>query len=501
MKHYLSYHDKAFLKSFANTLNIERLIDTSVDLSPNQVSEKYTKECCLDFSGISAILLYESGFKYLKHILDNIELFYREKIRIHLRFLLVYPYSAHAIARIQAETSQNRATIKEPKFKKSAIDIVGRIDGVDMNLFNESDFVKSQKEFLRYISLVMSEYNIFSSSDNRIVIRFTPTAVNVCMYRINDVMYISPYLLAKDSREVNKCVDRSPVIEIIRSADRGTFDAFIDHFRYLWGLPQAIYLEDATEYTPLNPRGIKNIKPPMSIDFVSKSRRIIAKKEHSDAVSWRRQAKDLLVSLCPIIPKAVLTRETIFIACSWSKKDGIASYAPNFLAKKMKAWLLDDLSKCFDVQIVNVMPGVDVDDKIYDSLNRSTVGIILLTADIMGNDGEYYSKPNIYHELGYLMAKYGGCGGDSNVIIIAQSVGVRRVVIPSNVNNKGYVDLRDDAIYEVYHKVFWYICEKLFLDAENICQAINMHKRRIKGISKKSAASLDSIQITCALRA
>lgn len=478
MRHYTNYIHKSFKKSFSDALNIDNLIASSVDLVPSQVSEKYERECCIDFSGVAAALFYMSDAQFLCNILKNKALFTEKKIRLHFRFLMVYPYGAHAIARIQAETSRNRATMKEKKFKNCSTDVVGQIDCVDMRLFENSNFVRKQREFLSYIGRLMRENSIHYGGEHRIVIRFTPTAVNVCMYRVNDIVYISPYLLARESIGVFDCVTKTPVIEIRRSRDLYLFNAYMDHFRYLWGLPQALYLEDATEFKLKGFDGIDNIRPPHDVDFVVKSKRIIAKKEHSNAISWRKQAKDLLLILCPEIPEKIATRDTIFIACSWSKKKEVGP-SPNDLAVKLEKWLKKDFGENLDVELINVQPGCDKDDAVYKGLNRGSVGIILMTADLK-SEGKYYSKPNIYHELGYLMAKCSGHGRDFNVIIIVQSKGDHKVVIPSNVNNKGSIDLQDNALFGMYHNVVWSIKSKLSLDQNLVCSILDNHKKRIE---------------------
>lgn len=491
MKHYINYIHKSFKKSFAEALSIDNLIASSVDLVPSQVSEKYDRECCIDFSGVAAALFYMSDAQFLSEILKNKALFTKNKIRLHFRFLMIYPYGAHAVARIQAETSRNRATMKEKKFKNCSMDVVGQIDCVDMRLFENSNFVRKQREFLGYIGRLMKENSIHFGGEHRIVIRFTPTAVNVCMYRVNDIVYISPYLLARESKDISDCVTKTPVIEIKRNRDFYLFNAYMDHFRYLWGLPQALYLEDATHFKSKGFDGIDIIRPPYEVDFVVKSKRIIAKKEHNNAMSWRKQAKDLLLGLCPEIPEKIATRDTIFIACSWSKENGIVP-SPNSLAVKLETWLNKDFGDNLDVVLINVQPGCDKDDAVYKGLNRGSVGIILMTADLE-IDGKYYSKPNIYHELGYLMAKCSGPGRDFNVVIIVQSKGDNKVVIPSNIDNKGRIDLQDEALYGMYHNVVWSIKNKLSLDQILVCSILDKHKKRIDSMVLRGILSREAM--------
>ncbi len=478
MKLYLNLNDSHFISSFEDSLNLQRLIDNAVPLSDKQKNinnGKFQKECCLDFCGISASLLQDQGKSCFEKILENKSLFNDLKIRLHFRFLLVYPYSAHALARIQAETSQNRATIKEP-----AIYYPEKVESVNMHTFETSNFVNTQRLFLRYIGIIMSRHQMSENSENRLTLRFTPTAVNVCMYRVNNVIYITPYLLAKDCSEDNKCVTRSPVIEINRSNDRETFEAYIDHFRYLWGLSQAIYFQDATQYTKLFPEGITQIKKPTEVDFSVKAKTIKDRGVHGDASSWRRQVKDLLFRLCPVIPEKVQTKESIFIACSWREKDKYSGIRPNQLAIKLKTWIKNDLGNSVDVQIVEAKPGEELFKNIYNNLNSSTVGIILLTGDIKGTDGKYYAKPNIYHELGYLMAKYSAQGYDTKVIPIIQHVDGNCIVVPSNIFKTTAINLQDNRIEAIYDTIIVTVKELLYLDNKIVCMALNSHLQRIE---------------------
>lgn len=362
MEHYLNFNNPEFRKSFADQFNIGRMIETSFDLTDKQREQcknRFEKQCCIDFSGVAAALLFDDvGYNMFEAVLNSIQDFNKMKIRMHFRFMLVYPYSAHAMSRIQAETSKNRASIKEPSIKETPYDVVGRVESVDYDAFIKSNFVKSQQQFLENIGSLIDDYDICPNGENRINIRFTPTAVNVCMYRINDCIFISPYLLAKEHRRDEVCVMRSPVIKMTRGDDRDSFDAYLDHFRYLWNLPQSIFLEDATYVTDkkIN-NGIAKIKPPKDIDYKYKSDRIKAKKipgkwKYGDSMSWRLQVKDLLFRLCREMPLQLPTKETVFIACAWRKKDPFLSSSPHALASKMSNWLKEDLGNAIDVPAI-----------------------------------------------------------------------------------------------------------------------------------------------------
>jgi len=478
-------NDISFLNNLKKVLKIESLVETSVNLSDElkeECNSKYTRQCCLDFSGVAASLLIEGDCsEAFERVIKSIPFFNKRGIRLHFRFMLVYPFSAHALSRIQAETSRNRTTISQQSLKGAPYDVVGSVESVDYDTFKYSNFVKSQRTFLNYIGAIMHEYHINQKSENRITIRFTPTAVNVCMYRINDAIFISPYLLAKEKRIDDKCVLRAPVIKINRTNDRDSFEAYLDHFRYLWNLPQSIYLEDGTEFTnKSNPNGISIIKPPHKIDYKIKSRRIKQKSGKNNSIStWRFQATDLLLRLCPEVPKKLQAKESIFIACAWRKIDHYLKSSPNTLAKKLERWFKEDLKDSIDIHIVETEPGEDIAKKIYTNLDASTAGIILLTCDVKINNGRYYAKPNIYHELGYLMGRCDQYGDNKRVIPVIQSMENQLVEVPSNINNKASIFFKDDKIDAVYKDILLSVYNVLSIDIETICAALRSHLDRV----------------------
>lgn len=490
MEHYLNFNDSEFRKSFADVFNVNRMMETSFDLTETQrkhCNHRFERQCCIDFSGVAAALLFDDeGYRLFENVLSSIQDFNKQKIRMHFRFMLVYPYSAHAMSRIQAETSKNRTSIKEPTIKEVPYDVVGRVESVDYDTFMTSNFVKSQQRFLENIGILLEEYDICAKGENRLNVRFTPTAVNVCMYRLNNCIYISPYLLAKERRRDDVCVMRSPVIKMTRSDDRDTFDAYLDHFRYLWNLPQSIFLEDATYYKDARVQnGIAKIKPPKDIDYKFKAKRIKEKrvKEYKisgDSASWRVQVKDLLFRMCREMPIQLPTKETVFIACAWWKKDTYLSSSPNALAKKIEKWLKEDLGDKIDIYIVVADVGGGMFESIYSALDSSTAGIILLTCDMTRGDGQYYAKPNIYHELGYLMGKYEGRGYEKRVIPVIQSINGKMVQVPTNILNKTSIYFEDDKIEAIYKDILVSLYKLLVLEVGDICLALKSHCKRVE---------------------
>lgn len=488
MKNYNNLRDGLLLKRLVECLNYEHLLKTAIPVSNSQNPE-INKECIFDFSGISALLLHDKNDENLLKVQDQVEkilesqdIFNEKGVRLHFRFLLVFPYSAHAIARIQAETSKNRATIKEPALNINRY----QVDFVDRKAFDSSFFMVRQQNFLEYIENLMDKYQLSDHSLNRIVVRFVPMAVNLCLYRINDVIFSAPYLLAKDWRIDKKCVTKSPVTELNRTEDKDTFDALLDHFRYLWELPVTLNMRDATHYDPNKTYGLSRIKKPDDIDFKNKAHVIRSKQtknnNSSSLHSWKLQVKNQLKQLCPTIPEFAPTEELIFIACSWKKEeiDKFSPSSPNSFAVKIKSWLEHDLAQDLKVVLVDAPAGSSVSKEIYENLNSSTVGIILFTADYVGDDGQWYSRPNIYHEYGYLQARFASDGfGSNKVIPIRQCKGGKTTIIPSNINGTSAISLEDDKIEAIYGTLLVTIRDLLNIDSHRLCRALVSHKDRI----------------------
>lgn len=491
MKVFRGLRDKEFICRFSECLSIDRLLKTAIPLPEKHISEKFAKECCFDFSGISASILHDRTDENVRSVQDNFRnllekkaFFERERIRLHFRFLLVYPYSGHAIARIQAEFSRNRGTIREPQGLN-----FGVVEPVNRQMFENSNFLATQKEFLKHIRNLMEAYGITGNSYSRIVIRFIPMAVNICMYRINDIIFTTPYLLAKEWRVDTKCVIKSPVTEISRNEDLGEFEVFLDHFRYLWQMPQAIYVNDVTDYLLKNDSAIPKIKSPDDIDFKEKVKKVKEKNiENYD--SWKHQVRNLLKQQCPVIPEHLTKKERVFIACSWQQLD-YSPASPNLLADKLTRYLRMDFASNIEVAIVNAPVGATLKEEIYENLHASTVGIIILTADYKDDHGNWYSKPNIYHELGYLMAST-SCERYSEkyimpIILIKQRKNKVLVSTPSNAAHIVSIDLEEDMLEGIYAKIITSIQSMLGFDTGNMCRALKSHKKRIEDMIIKGS--------------
>jgi hypothetical protein len=488
MELFNSYCDEPCFVSFKEAFDVKRLIDSSSHLPDAQKNAKYDRECCVDFSGIAPYMFTEKvGGYLLSVIMDNREEFEKNKVRLHFRFLLVYPYSAHAISRIQAEISRNRAAINEQSVDKKLLAGMKKVETVHKGIFLSSNFVSKQIQFLRSINDFMLKNSISNSTPDRLVIRFTPTAVNVCMYRINDIIYISPYVLAKEWRGDTKCFERTPVIMMTEKSDNKLYSAYKDHFRYLWSLPQSILLEDATDYKCDTHEGdIAVIKSPENIDYNAKARKLKERDRTLRSGEWKKQVKDLLYNLCPAIPEESPDKQRIFISCSWESKP----------AKKIEEWLKHDIGDVVGVDLVDAKSGTSIKDAVYKNLNLSTVALVFFTCDMYvpiknqniklekvekeeKKEDEYFAKPNIYHEFGYLMAMYES-RGCRNMIIPLRQVGEKEVYYPSNISDTAYEKFDGDMIEEAYERIIDRLKDLLSLEVSIVCYAFRSHAERLE---------------------
>src|SRR5690606_18198161 len=140
-------------------------------------------------------------------------------------------------------------------------------------------------------------------------------------------------------------------------------------------------------------------------------------------------------------PEDAFEGELLFVGCSW-KKDEKNKWRPNKLAQSLNLWLENDFGtgtprKLIDVRIMDGIPGRRFTTELYRLLDRATLAIMIITEDMKlenKSDGtvKSYGKPNIYHEVGYLMSRLEPRG---RLIVLCQE----GVELPSNVHDSVYI--------------------------------------------------------------
>lgn len=294
-------------------------------------------------------------------------------------------------------------------------------------------------------------------------------------------------MLAKDWRRDTKCVERTPVIMLAEKDDRNLYNAYKDHFRYLWMLPQSIFLEDATDYNYQTFEGsIERIKSPEKINYDTKAAKLKDQGIIVRSGAWKKLVKDLLYRLCPAIPDDLQIKQRIFISCSWESKP----------AKKVEEWLKHDIGDVVEIDLVDAKSGTSIKEAVYKNLNSSTVALVFFTCDMLipannekvnlktnkaeaKKEDEYIAKPNIYHEFGYLMAMYES-RGCANMIIPLVQVGKKKVYYPSNIADTAYEEFDGDMIEENYDRIIDRLKDLLSLEVGVVCYALRSHAVRLE---------------------
>jgi len=435
--------------------------------SPRTHDGKQYERCArIDFAGIAATTLFDIGRDFTNGSVALVarDVFRRARdlndrgIFVKLRILLVYPFSAYAFSRIQAEATANRSAIDEPVYPRN-LDVV---EAVDQRMFAQSNFVITQTHMLDHLQEWIDESGWDRNTLNRVSVRFVPTSPNFCLLFVNDAAFLDPYLLAKQRRTAKSCALLGPLVHVERGQDPEAFDAMDDHFRYLWDLDLSLYCEDATLYERSSPRTLSRIKPPAVISFDGKASAIKEKKpdlSEDDTARWKSRMGRVLNKF-GVEPAPTPGSETLFITCSWKTEDGQSS--PNAYAAELSKLLEKDFGRARKQPLLSVfiMEGVAGDfftQQLYARLNESTLGLVLLTADVKARDKAIYSRPNVYHELGYLMKQL----GPKRVAIVCEN----GVTVPSNIHDVIRIDFQSKKLILVYAKIAGWVLRSAALGA------------------------------------
>jgi hypothetical protein len=477
-------------------------------MSPPRVigDQEYDRCIRIDYIGIAATTLFDRGgavtreplYTELLALTQSVEELNRQGIFLKLRFLFEYPYSVSAYTRIQAEHATRRAAINHTLFLRD----LRLTKQVDERIFSGSDYVSRQRNALRSMQELFTEldktglWNEPKQRLNSFVIRFTPVQPGMCCLFINDTAFFDVYLLAKENKHDVRCKPFGPVVQIERG-DGIQFAAFQDHFRYLWDLDITMDCEDATSFS----RGVEDIedkladiKPPHVISFDHKGRRLkaqiererekSAKGDEAKSVSsaeigtWKAGINRRMNRLCADLSPAP-TSEVVFIACSWQFFAG--KYNPNTQASQLYEFLhinfaehgLTPISK---INIMQATVSSSLDTVLYTTLQDSTIGIVLLTGDIMGTLGDpetgpepqrgnRYSKPNVYHELGFMMSQL----PDERIVILAEN----GVNIPTNVQDVTRLDFEKGKLCLIYSEIAWHLGRIATIDDVTLLQVLD----------------------------
>jgi hypothetical protein len=421
---YQNRRDKRYLDTLRNMLSIDALVANAVELPfGNEYrhieGKTYQKRCDIAFIGLSANTLFDRTNRYLSSdgvMVDKMEEifkrhddFMKANIWLRIRCLLLYPYSTHALSIINAESNVRRCAMIGECVHPS----MQRKMHVSQDQFYASSLYNGQKNTLNLIQEWMEKYNWKNRRGNSISVRFTPVSPNLCGLIVNNKAFCDSYILAKERRGHKRLVFSSPLTEIDRQEDDLAFRSLENHLNYLWQLNITLDCGDATQYEWGKQDSLGSINRPNSITFFDKSARLVKRGyiTEKESNNWRLMTKkqfDRYIAL----PTEDNPHEKIFISCSW-KADTHGNMEPNEIASNIEKWLKEDITESIPKLLPVIMRGDvgdDLSQTLYNLLDTSMLGIVLLTDDVQIKDEqgmivERSSRTNVYHELGYLMGR------------------------------------------------------------------------------------------------
>lgn len=493
-------------------LSLECLLQNS-HLTPytrNKGGKEYNKCCRIDYSGLAATTLLDSACLYVNNdkvpnqfekIFSIAEELNKNDIFVKMRFLFMYPYASSFFSIIQAESSSNRSAVDSPAFLRD----FQITDEVDDETFYASASVRNLKHSLVHLQELIKKYNWDNESPNSIRVRFTPIDIKLSLIIINNSLYYSPYLLAKNKRTSDKLSLMAPVLHLDRKSDESTFLQFEDHFRYLWDLDTTMVCEDATAFDINSTKSLSKIRPPSQVIFDAKAKLIQTKiNAQSEGIAsdeeirnWKFRLKHILQRFSADT-RPTPSKEAVFIACSWEiGKDSKSS--PNKYATELSEWLEHDFGNSRNVPLISVhvleaSTGGSLAQQVYARLREATLAIILLTKDIECSKGDYHSKANVLHEMGYLMRQL-----DSGRLIVLSEKGV---IVPSNIRDNVYIEFSSDKLSLCYREVVkWLGGKSSLIPSDIIANALSAHVERmdkmlIEGKLEKNEADKGKKRLT-----
>ncbi len=463
-----------------------------------EVEGKQFSRCCrIDFLGIAASNLLDAGGEYVAtSVTDCLEEIFKHAPRLNaagyfikMRFLFCYPYSAYAIARIQAESTRNRSSIDEPRYLRD----FKLIEQVNATTFLQSALVRNQTNGLEQIQIWVDKYGWGPQSVNKIIVRFTPLSPELCVLIVNDTIFCDAYLNAKKIRLAKRAAIVAPLIQIESDENRSAFEGIEDHFRYLWDHDTTLDCEDATYYQPGVPNSLMQIRPPSQIDFSKKAARLRSRNKHvseEELNHWRFVVTRLFNRFC-IDPVPAPSSESLFIACSWEKSKD-QRHVPNRSARQVFEYLEEDFGFGLEkpllaIHIMEAATGDFLTRQLYARLQQSTLAIILLTMDITSTTGERFTRPNVYHELGYLMRHL-----ESQRLLVLCEEGI---TVPSNIHDLVRVDFPSSKLALCYRDILdWLAHATTFVPKPTIARACRHHLNRLDQEVERGWLAVDEVE-------
>jgi hypothetical protein len=498
-KGFLNSRSEHYIWDVSSKFDITKAEETAIllDKPRNFRGKEYNKFIRIDFLGVAATTLFDGAqalhsknvYKELRNILSQIDELNKSGIFVKIRLLLEYPYSTSAFSRIRAETCTQRASMNDPHFTPNFEDPQERLDEEE---YQKSFLMIAQQSVLQSIQFLeqnLRSNGIWNGTDNpnSITVRFTPINPEVCCLFMNNDLYYDVLLYSKLERQHNSFTNNSPVIKLCKDnpQEKDSFISFEDHFRYLWNHNTTLDCEDATKFQQDVPKSLSKLKKPNNIKFDNKLKRLYQSEKRPGQIrSWENVTKDELLHYCCDI-SVKNEHQLMFITCSWNlEEDG--KTAPNNYACLLSEYFSKDFSKCqpaFSIQILQAVASEFLSNQLYEEMDKSTIGLILMTRDIEGKDGKFYCKPNVYHELGYLMKHLG-----KEMLIIFRE---KDVFVPSNIQDIIRIEFDIDKMPLRFLDVVSRISEITDIDEEIFIRCMGNHIKRLDKLVHEKKIDVD----------
>lgn len=526
MKLYPSRKNSTYLTELKDRLSPSGkrgLFNTAIEIDPRKYNGRvFDKQIRIDFFGISALNLLDerdkekNAYSEFRDLLSSLEDYNKKGIRVKIRFLFLYPYSTYAHSLMNAEATENRSAINNPKVKPDYRDIAT----LNSHEFVSSSFSRNQVQSLKTIQILIKRINkkrvadglskISPKSENQLLVRFTPIAPCFCGLIINSIAFYDNYQFSKIYKDDSKLAYFSPLIKVKKRKEgkdeRKLFCCLADHFRYLWRHYTSLDLEDATHFT-YNGKALRSsmsmIKEPDQINYAykkgrltkqySKAKKLDAKNLDKDLAKFQLLANNMLARLTDY-PNKIVGTETLFITCSWSKRDDNSS-APIADAESVESWLNEDFKNDVNNSLLNIdlykgKIGSKLSSPLYARMNKATLSLVFISNDIEDESSKKkYSRPNMYHELGYMMKQL-----QEGRIYLQTEKGVET---GSNVNDlvrgdsytPGKISLNYVAILD------WIRDNTNVVDDAEMFVALTNHSKRLNSLFKAKVISSKELKI------
>jgi hypothetical protein len=354
MHSYRDRYDSNFINTVADLLNPEQLMNTAKIAASCGLNQGQQRRITIKFAGLSSLTLLggaENHYKksnktakaFEKLLLGDDKLVDKDgtEYKLDIEFLFAYPYSDFNYNLILAEvTKQLGFSIRCMKESQKYVPnfYTPKRLGYEHLLRSHtySNLISSLGRLQEYLIAAGSRFNS-SPTGHRVVIKFSALNIMTCFLKINNHIFIDPYIYSKRQHDNEILTLLSPVTHLVlygedewkREYDqrhpkakspepagdipikdpegeknetdgerkdaeaeikdirtkrmkaayekhKGHILSMIGHFRYLWHHPLAITSHDATYLTKGQSGTVSTIRRPLEISFEGKARAIEA---------------------------------------------------------------------------------------------------------------------------------------------------------------------------------------------------------------------------------